>query len=310
MPIPAKAPMEHPIKGFSSPRDARTKTAALVHGGTSLKLSDDGDQKSPPLLEAHPGSPVDINRPRPSFASSLAVQRTYHGSPRSLGRTEDIIRGDGVAAKETSSFEGAENHDPDGRSRRKMYGLHPFYIPTKVPEQEEVHYVPSHGIASINSADMEFEFVEDNGIWISASPVFHGSKTSLATTTTATSTLIDDKASQGTLTVDTSVASCGASMVSSDTSIYSAVTTNSSDVYGWEEELDRKTSAEGHHIWEQEINRRLPSGSRTMGPRSIPFDSKRKSLLHRVLKISRRGSPDEIIMSGGVRESACPTTSA
>ena len=51
MPIPAKAPMEHPIKGLSSPRDARTKTAALVYGGTSLKLSNDGDQKSACCIE-------------------------------------------------------------------------------------------------------------------------------------------------------------------------------------------------------------------------------------------------------------------
>lgn len=329
MPIPVIAPMEYPIKGFSSPRDARTKTTALVHGGTSLKLSEGGES---PVLEAHPGSPVEI-KPRPSLATSMAVQRLYHGSdeefsrfgkhPKSPGtNAENIIR-DGVAAKEGPTVAvRAENNEAETRApRRKIHGLHPFYIPAKVPEQEEVHYVHPLGNdkilmdASVESTEMDFEFEEDNGIWISASPIVHGSKTSLTTMTTGTSGLTEDKTTQGALTVDTSIASSGASMISSRDSIYSAITTNSSDIYGWEEELDRKSTVEGHHMWGREPSRRLPSGGRTMGPRlrtgNMSLDGKRKSLLHRVLNLSgsRRSSTDDIVMSGGITDFPCPTTS-
>jgi len=263
----------------------------------------------------------------------LAVQRLYHGSdeefsqfgkhPKSPGSVEENIRRDGVAAKEIPMItDRAENHDLEARvSRRKMHGLHPFYIPAKVPEREEVHYVPALGEdkpAVDPSVEMDFDFEEDNGIWISASPVFHGSRTSLATTMTAASATIDDRSQQGTSTVDTSLASSGASVISSAASTYSAIT-NCSDMYGWEEELDRKSSVEGPHMWQRETNRRVPSGGRTIGPRvragNFGFDGKRKSLLHRVLNLSgsRRGSPDDILMSGGVvagPEYPYPTSSA
>lgn len=339
MPGPAISPMDHSTAGFSSPRDARKKSIALIHGGTSLKLSEGGES---PVLEAHPGSPVDISKPRTSIANSLATQRLYHGSdeehsriPKSPVRREENIIRDGVAAK-GFPFIGPmmENCEHEMRTtRKKSHGSQPFYIPAKVPEQEEVHYVPVSGNdklsvdTAVESTEMDFEFEEDNGVWISAHPVAHSSRTSLATTNTATSTLVDEKSNQGGLTLDTSVGSSAASMVSSDASLYSATTNGSVDVYGWEEELDRKTSIEGHHFWEREVNRRLPSGGRTMGPRVRgnngydfqyskrgPFDVKRRSLLHRVLNLSgsRKASTDDIVMSGAVPVGNyhCPSTSA
>jgi len=279
--------MEHPIQGVSSPRDIRKKTASL-HGGTSLKLSE-GD--SSPVLEAHPGSPVDISdRPRPSLAASLS-QRIYHGSDAELakferkklaGKKEEAIRRDGVAAKGYfPAVHGAENKDKDSsippNKLMQVAGLQPFYIPAKISEQDEVH--PGRRVDSIDgeqqrlSVDtemaMEFDFKTENGIWISANPLAHESRSSLATTTTAmtTSTLVDDRMSQGALTLDTSVASSAASMMSSVSSIQSNNTTASADMYGWEEELERKESIESSVAWEHELGRRLPSGSRTMGPR-------------------------------------------
>lgn len=331
--------MDHSIAGFSSPRDARKKSIALIHGGTSLKLSEGGES---PVLEAHPGSPVDISKPRTSIANTLTVQRLYHGSdeehsrtPKSPVKREENIRRDGVAVKGLP-FIGPrmENCEHELRtSRKKSQGSQPFYIPAKVPEQEEVHHVPMNGNdklsveTAVESTEMDFEFEEDNGVWISAHPIAHSSRTSLATTNTAASTLVDDKSNHGGLTVDTSVGSSAASMVSSAASLYSTATNNTSDVYGWEEELDRKTSAEGHHFWEREANRRLPSGGRTFGPRARgnngydfqynkrgPLDSKRRSLLHRVLNLSgsRKSPTDDIVMSGAVpiNDNHCPSTSA
>jgi hypothetical protein len=117
--------------------------------------------------------------------------------------------------------------------------------------------------------------------------------------------------------VDTSVASSAASMMSSSASTYSA-STNVSDIYGWEEELDRKSSIENHGAWEREMARRLPSGGRTVGPRvrgsvhEMQYkreDGKRKSLLYRVLNLSgRRGSEDS---TGSVApQETYPITSA
>jgi hypothetical protein len=191
----------------------------------------------------------------------------------------------------------------------QVAAVQPFFIPAKVPEHQEVHHIPSpvDDRMSIDTAmeptPMDFHFEEDNGIWISAIPIANGSKTSVATTTTAASTLVDDRLIHSALTVDTNVASSAASILSSAGSIHSA-TTNSSDIYGWEEELDRKSSIEAHQPWVREPHRRLPSGGRTMGPRmrgDVPIyrrnDSKRKSLLHRVLNISgsRERQSDDIV---------------
>lgn len=125
-------------------------------------------------------------------------------------------------------------------------------------------------------------------------PIAHQSRTSIATSTTAASTLVDERATPGSLTIDTSVGSSAASMLSSADSTQSAAT-NSSDIYGWEDELDRKSSIEAHQPRILEYPRRsLPSGGRTQGPRirgDIPIhrrdDFRRKSLLHRVFSGSR-----------------------
>merc|ERR1712093_111083 len=318
IPIPVIAPMEHPVAGYSNHREARQK-APMVHGGTSLRLSEGSES---PVLEAHPGSPVDLTGRRPSLTAAMAVQRLYHGSEeefskferstKAVGRTEEAITRNGVAAKGYSNGVNGGERDELKIPKRRVAGLQPFYIPAKVPEQEEIHQVTIPGDSkmaldtSVETTAMDFDFEEDNGTWISAHPIGHESRTSLATTTTATSTLVDDRFSNGALTLDTSVASSAASMMSSAASIQSASTTNSSDIYGWEEELDRKTSIEGHHAWEREVARRLPSGGRTLGPRhrggGLYAASKRKSLLYRVLNLSssreRRSSADEIAEPG------------
>jgi hypothetical protein len=327
--------MEHPVAGqpflgASRPREIR-KNKALQHGGTSLKLSE-GD--SSPVLEAHPGSPVDLNeRPRPSLAASLS-QRLYHGSDAELakferkklaGKNEEAIRRDGVAAKgycpvinRAGSSEGDCSIPPN--KLMQVASGQPFFIPAKISEQDEVHPgalvdTSIDGEQKRLSVDtemaMEFDFKTENGIWISANPLARESRSSLATTATTTtamtsSTLVDDRMSHGALTVDTSVASSAASMMSSVGSIQSAISTASADMYGWEEELERKESIETNMAWEREIGRRLPSGGRTPGPRMrggvheynykrTGGDGKRKSLLYRVLNLSgsRRGSADE-----------------
>jgi hypothetical protein len=309
-------------------------TAPLVHGGTSLRLSDGGNS---PLLEAHPGSPVDLTGRRPSLAASLASARSSGSntdlrsprSPRLGGRNEGDVRGGGVAAKENTSVPNREENNEMKTPQRRMQvaTVQPFYIPAKVPEEIQVQTTPVSGDdrmsvdTAMDASLMDFDFETDNGVWISAHPIAHESRTSLATTTTG-STLIDDRFSHGALTIDTSVASSATSMISSSAaSIQSAA---SSDLYGWEEELDRKTSIDGHSAWEREISRRLPSGGRTMGPRSRggvnefqykrAGDGRRRSLLYRVLNISgRRGSEDSGMPMSAMPTSPateCPTTSA
>ncbi|TVY54745.1 hypothetical protein LCER1_G004304 [Lachnellula cervina] len=326
------APMEHPTQNVSSPRDI-SKNTALLHGGTSLKLSE-GDFS--PVLEAHPGSPVDISdRPRPSLAASFS-QRLYHGSDAELakfekkqleGKKEEDIRRDGVAVKRNCPvIHGAANNNQDKDKDNsippnrlmQVAGMQPFYIPAKISEQEEVH--PGSHLDTIDdcaeqrlSVDtemaMEFDFKTENGIWISANPLANESRSSLATTTTTntTNTLVDDsmsrRMSNGALTLDTSVASSSASMMSSVGSIQSATTTTSCDTYGWEEELDRKESIESSLAWRRDLGHRFPTNGRTVGPRRgvHDFNSKRggdgrrKSLLYRVLNISgsRRDPGDE-----------------
>ncbi|KUJ12086.1 uncharacterized protein LY89DRAFT_738707 [Mollisia scopiformis] len=323
-PIPVIAPMEHPVAGFSSNRDARKKTTALVHGGTSLRLSEGSES---PVLEAHPGSPVDLTGPRPSRTTSMTLQRLYHGTDeeiskfekKNMAKKEEAIRKDGVAAKGTHCLPSrTDGGDVLKISKRRLPGPSAFFIPAKVPEQEEVTtiHVPISADdkmaldvdidSSVESTAMDFHFEEENGTWISAQPIGHESRTSLSTTTTGASTLIEDRMSSAALTLDTSVASSAASMMSSVGSIQSASTTTSADIYGWEEELDRKTSIESHAAWERELARRLPSGGRTAGPRlrnvhELQYkraDGKRKSLLYRVLNLSsRRGSADDVNIS-------------
>ncbi|EHK99117.1 hypothetical protein M7I_5038 [Glarea lozoyensis 74030] len=97
---------------------------------------------------------------------------------------------------------------------------------------------------------MHYDFKTENGIWISANPLAMESRSSLNTNTTY-STITDDRFDRMStvshaLTLDTSVASSAASMMSSIDSASSA------DVYGWEEELDRKESIETTSAWERE----------------------------------------------------------
>jgi len=317
------------VAGFSSSRDARKKTTALVHGGTSLRLSEGSESQ---VLEAHPGSPVDLTGSRPSLTPSVAAQRLYHGTDeeiskyekKNMGKREEAIKRDGVAAKGISCLPSSRTEERDSSkfSRRRGQGLQPFFIPAKVPEQEEVTHVHVPISAdiktavdvSLESTAMDFHFEEENGTWISAHPIARESRTSLATT--ITSTLIDDRRSSAALTLDTSVASSAASMMSSVGSIQSATTTTSADIYGWEEELDRKASIESRAAWERELARRLPSGGRTMGPRmgnvhELKYkraDGKRKSLLYRVLSLhssreQRKSADDVNIMSGSMNNS-------
>lgn len=301
-----------------------------------MRLSDAGPS---PVLEAHPGSPIDLSTARrPSLATSLATARSYGSvpdvsrgerTPKMIGKTEEGFRRDGVAAEAEMSIprydENSERESMKLRRRSHVSGVQQFYIPAKVPENEEVQITTTsiHGEARtsidtvMNDIEMDFQFETDGGTWISANPIAHESRSSLATTTTVTSTLIDDRYSHGALTVDTSVASSAASMTSSSASTYSA-STNMSDIYGWEEELDRKNSTENHSAWEREMARRLPSGGRTFGPRvrgggnEIQYkraDGKRKSLLHRVLNLSgRRDSEDS--QESTAQYEAFPTTSA
>jgi hypothetical protein len=310
MPHPVIGPMEHPVAGLATRR--KVTTMPLVHGGTSLKLSDGG---SSPLLEAHPGSPVDLSGHRPSIAASLSSARSIGSntdlrsprSPQLEGKIEDVRRA-GVAAKENTSVGDRDENNEMKMPQRRMQvaAVQPFYIPAKVPEEIQVQTTPVSGEdrTSVDTAmeaiSMDFDFETENGIWISAHPIAHESRTSLATTTTA-STLIDDRYSHGALTIDTSVASSATSMISSSAaSIQSAA---SSDVYGWEEELDRKSSIDGLNAWEREMARSLPNGGRTLGPRvrggvhdyqyKRAVQGRRKSLLFRVLNISgRRGLED------------------
>jgi hypothetical protein len=343
--------MEHPVAGYSSHRQERKKTS-FVHGGTSLRLSDNGGS---PVLEAHPGSPVEITGRRPFLPMSAAAQRLYHGSDEEiskfertkLGKIEEGVKKDGVAAKEYVSVgnrvASSENESVKFPAKRmQVAGLQPFFIPAKVPEDEEIPPTPvltepttptpgsiagddkSMVDTSVESTAMDFDFETDNGVWISAHPIAHESRTSLSTVTTAASTLMDDRYSQyshGALTLDTSVASSAASMMSSTGSIQSASTATSSDIYGWEEELDRKVSIEsGNHGWD--YVRRIPQGGRMVGPRGrggvqdYSFrrpDGKRRSLLYRVLNLSgsRRASVEDVPMHGVVSpQNDCPTTSA
>jgi len=335
--------MEYPVSGYSSHRQERKKTA-FVHGGTSLRLSESGGS---PVLEAHPGSPVEITGRRPFLPMSPVAQRLYHGSDEELlkfertklGKIEEGVKKDGVTAKGYFSVgnrvASSENDGMKAPARRmQVAGSQPFFIPAKVPENEEYVHVPAITPGSVSGDDksmidtsvestaMDFDFETDNGVWISAHPIAHESRTSLATTTTATSTLMDDRYSHGALTVDTSVASSAASMMSSTGSIQSAITTTSSDIYGWEEELDRKISIEsGSQGWDRDLVRRVPHGGR-VGPRGrggvqdFQFrraDGKRKSLLYRVLNLSgsRRASVDDVSMSGAIGpQNEIPTTSA
>lgn len=311
--------------GLSGHGDILRKTPSVL-GGTSLKLSEGNES---PLLEAHPGSPIDLSGRRPSLSATLAARRPYKLQGEGLVRSplqskkENCIITGGVVAKLSSvapsSLEVRDDECVKVPKTKMLAASQPFFIPAKVPEHQVVHNLPSpidDGIFIDTAMEtaMDFHFEEDNGLWISAIPIAHESRSSISTNTTGTSTLVEDKYCTGSLTVDTCIASSATSVLSSTASIASATTTNS-DIYGWEEELERKSSMETHGYRYRDVERRLPSGGRTMGPRlrvEPDFkrpDGKRKSLLHRVLNLSRRGTEEPPIPMIPTR-SPLPTSAA
>jgi hypothetical protein len=323
MPYPIIGPVEQPVAGVRTFRRS-PRPPPLLHGGTSLRPSDPG---IPPVLDAHPGSPVDLSKARrPSLAASLKSAHSY-GSDRNLswcerpkaivGKKEELIGGDDVAAKYVSPLEIRDETDIL-KSPRKQYmsAMQPISIPAKVPEDEQVQITTTalHSddnmsmdtVMEDSNEDMDFQFdAVENGTWIAAHPLANGSKASLATSTTAASTIMGESTfsqygSQGPLTIDTSVGSSSPSVKSNSPSTYS-VTPNPSDIYGWEEELERQSSTDTQNPWESDTMRRLPNNGRT--PYSSfsrrydsPYrrtDGKRKSLLYRVLNLHGRRSDDQ-----------------
>ncbi|ESZ92572.1 hypothetical protein SBOR_7032 [Sclerotinia borealis F-4128] len=290
-----------------------TKKSSQPRVDTTLKATEGAS----PLMVAHPGSPVDITGRRPSLVTAMASTHVdsnekdfsfgssrSHRSSKSWGNIEQGgsmsrgIGGDDAAAKVGSCINEKEN--VKGKMMQ-VAGL-PFYIPAKVLERDEPRQ-SSETIMTDTQVHADFDFEEDNGTWISAHSEAHASRTSLATTVSSTNTIMDDRSPDEPSTADASVACSSASSIysSSAASINSCTSSTSTDIYGWEEELDRK-SGESCPSWDHRSElgaamRRLPSGGRTMGPRAEyaagvqhlsckRADGKRKSLLYRVLNIS------------------------
>lgn len=255
-------------------------------------------------LEVHPGSPIDLSgRRRPSLAAAMAAQRSaFRTQARDLkpvnNSVDNGVIADGVVAKSLCHCESLDSKNGP-RTKVQTAATQPFFIPAKVPEQLEIHNLPSPSddgmsLDSVVDSALNFDFQEENGVWISAIPRAHDSHSSFATCNTTSSTLVEGRYNHGGLSVDTNVACSAASLLSSSASLISG-TTNCSDVYGWEEELDRKSSLESYSSQTRDHQRRLPLGGRSLGPyvrnetlNTRPMIGKRKSLLHRVLNISRR----------------------
>lgn len=219
---------------------------------------------------------------------------------------EGAIIEDGEAAYACA---GMETYDKTPAFKvMQVAGAQPFYIPSKVQEQDEVTISETASLDGYEDVMPDFDFETDTGMWISSNPQGHESRSSLATT------VVDDRSSRG-LRVDTNLASSSISILSSSAeSMSSAISTSSADMYGWEEELDRKTSIETHSQvgWEANAMRRLPGtgvdalrnaripGSGAYAPGDLASyqykraDGKRKSLLYRVMHISgHRRTPSD-----------------
>jgi hypothetical protein len=303
----------------------------VIHGETSLKLSD-GDPS--PVLVAHPGSPVDISdHERPSLATSRVPARSYRSHAEFMDgeispptdRMEKSIKWSGVAAKgDTMEMEGMTSEDltptPTPTPSR---GNQSFYFP-KSPDDEQGQTITTPVAAgdgpqnpAAETSWFYFDFGFEAGPQLPAATLDNDSKSSLTSTTTAVSGPNNRRFSHGALTVDTSVASSATSMASSEMSVCSAVT-NTADIYGWEEELDRRMSVSHRAPAAPVLARRATSGAtcRYLTPR-FPVDMytpppkrvdmKRKSLLHRVLNI-RRGMDESY--PPGAPAPEYPTTSA
>lgn len=299
--------MTAPVAGKNT--DARNQR--LVISQTSLISS----EVEPLILEAHPGSPVDLSGCRPSLAASMASASLYRPmekkvvdsyrfqtSPTFLEDSDDVLKGDDVAAKES-------NLGTD--SQRVIHTSSPaqsptFYVPAKYPEHDEVHTILTPVCLgedkSSDDATMKVPCPEPRySVTGVHAPSGHGSGSSFATTATCVSeTPPNDNASVPNSPV--AISDGSASMLSSSATsvVSSTVSINSSDLYGWEEELDRK-SAGAYSGWERQATRPLPSGGRsgyqaTRVPRIRPdnhpcqvkrVEFKRRGLLYRVLNLSR-----------------------
>lgn len=216
------------------------------------------------MLEAHPGSPVDLTHRRTSTVTSLETIRASEQdrirerstSARSAGSAsfnEEDIGWGGAAAKVPSTVGNDGDDLSHGTSTRASSPRGSVYTPLKTPSQLEVRAIPS--LSSLNndklydmSIDTAIEICpdldgdEDLQTWMSKlSPQNIVSRDSIST---ANTTLYDDRSVNGNgLTIDTSNISryrTGSSSVSaSGESIYST-STMAADVYGWEEELERQ----------------------------------------------------------------------
>lgn len=207
------------------------------------------------------------------------------------------IRRDGMAVKENTSMTEGEEETPKPQRIAQT-----FYLPEVDSENEPVLIAPVGELdqspvdSATKSSMLTFDFGFQSSPQTDACPHRNDSKSSLATTTTAMSTLNQRRYSHGALTVDTSVAS-SASVASSTTSTVSSPDSvcspiiNTNDHYGWEEELDRRLSVENPQARELELARRIASGDTVVGPLHEPaptrLDIKRKSLLYRVLNLRR-----------------------
>ncbi|KAJ8060067.1 hypothetical protein OCU04_011677 [Sclerotinia nivalis] len=294
-------PMENPINA-----SILTQETSQSRVDKTLKTTEGVS----PLMVAHPGSAVDISGRRPSLVTAMAsthVDNDEKGFSFGSSRSHKIIKSWGITEEGRNMSRGVGEDDVAAKlgsylnekesAQAKIIqvaGL-PFYIPAKVPEGDEPRK-SSEMTVTDTEVDADFDFEEDNVTWISAHSSAHASTASLATTDSSTSTIMDDRSHDDTLTADTSVACSSASSIYS-----SSAASTSTDIYGWEGELERKSS-ESSPSWDHRSElgaamRRLPSGCRTTGPRGgytggLPqfsykrADGKKKSLLYRVLNIS------------------------
>lgn len=295
----------------------------IQHSSSAISLSKQSVSSSETvvvgeMLEVHPGSPLDLsNRRRPSFAAAMAAQQShFNAHVKQLTRLDDS-RENGIVAEGVVAKSGCECEYLDTKSaprtRISTAATQPFFIPAKVPEQLEIHSLPSpsdDGMSLDGSVDsaLDFDFQEENGVWISAIPRANDLHSSFVSCHALHNTLAESKLIPTGGMIESSLAFSGASTLSSSASLTSG-TTNCSDVYGWEEELDRKSSMDLYSpLGTESFQRRLPSGGRTptMYVRNESLTSrqivgKRKSLLHRVLNMSRRDLDDPVPITTRLR---------
>lgn len=263
------------------------------------------DISSPELSEAHPGSPVDFSgKRRPSLAATMAAQRsTFHAQLRGSRIGDEngdvLFTKDVVVAKQMCA---CELSDDKGKiqTRLQSAAIQPFFIPAKVPEQYEMQYPPSPeedgmSLDSIVEDSLEFDFQEANGVWISATPRACAPQSTTSMIHSNNGPNLDVSCQHTMPYSDTDITSSCGSIRSASGSLLSGTTT-CSDIYGWEEELDRKSSMEVCTPQIRSLQRRLPSGGRPFispeNPTSQHNLGKRRGLLHRVLHISRRDTGD------------------